>query len=111
MRDFLYITALLCAITGLIISLWTICDELQGKEKNMVDRCVICGEPVPEGTQVCPVCIERTVGKPSDMVEVVRCKDCKHLYFKDFSAYCPHRTIACTPNGFCNYGERREGNA
>lgn len=27
-------------------------------------------------------------------IEVVHCKDCKHLYFKDFSAFCPHRLVA-----------------
>ena len=42
-----------------------------------------------------------------DAVEVVRCKDCKHLYFKDMSAYCPFKVSACRPNGFCSLGERR----
>lgn len=22
------------------------------------ERCLLCGEPIPEGTQVCPVCME-----------------------------------------------------
>lgn len=39
---------------------------------------------------------------------VVHCKGCKHLYFKDFSAFCPHRVGACRPEGFCECGERRE---
>lgn len=42
-----------------------------------------------------------------DAVEVVRCKDCKHLYFKDMSAYCPFKVSACRPNDFCSRGERR----
>lgn len=42
---------------------------------------------------------------------IVRCKDCKHLYFKDMSAYCPFKVSACRPNGFCSYGERRADNA
>ena len=42
-----------------------------------------------------------------DAVEVVRWKDCKHLYFKDMSAYCPFKVSACRPNGFCSLGERR----
>ena len=29
----------------------------------MVDRCVCCGEPVPEGYQVCPVCMDRTMNR------------------------------------------------
>lgn len=41
--------------------------------------------------------------------EIVRCKDCKHLYFKDFSAYCPYTVGACRPDGFCNHGEARRG--
>lgn len=39
--------------------------------------------------------------------EIVHCKDCVNLYFKDFSAFCPHRVSACRPEGFCEYGERR----
>ena len=23
------------------------------------ERCLLCGEPIPEGTQVCPVCMEK----------------------------------------------------
>ena len=42
-----------------------------------------------------------------DPVKVVYCKDWKDLYFKDFSAFCPHRVGACRPDGFCEYGERR----
>lgn len=44
----------------------------------------------------------------ADVEPVVRCKDCRHLYFKDMSAYCPHSVSACHPDGFCNYGERRD---
>lgn len=39
--------------------------------------------------------------------KIVHCKDCKHLYFKDMSAYCPFKVSACRPNGFCSCGERR----
>lgn len=42
-----------------------------------------------------------------DGTEIVRCKDCKHLYFKDFFAYCPYMVGACKPDGFCNHGEPR----
>lgn len=43
--------------------------------------------------------------------EVVHCKDCVNLYFKDFSAFCSHRVSACRPEGFCEYGERRRPEA
>lgn len=39
--------------------------------------------------------------------EIVHCKDCVNLYFKYFSAFCPHRVSACRPEGFCEHGERR----
>lgn len=32
----------------------------------MVDTCVICGQPVPEGTQVCPICIEKSQTAKAD---------------------------------------------
>ena len=42
----------------------------------------------------------------ADAVEVVRCKDCKHLY-KD--GECPLRTwFTHTEEDFCSYGERGE---
>lgn len=44
-----------------------------------------------------------------DIVAVVRCKDCKHLFFKDLSAFCPYSVGPCKPDGFCSYGERKEG--
>lgn len=40
--------------------------------------------------------------------KIVHCGECKHLYFKDMSAYCPHRVGPCRANGFCDYGESRE---
>lgn len=44
----------------------------------------------------------------ADVVEVVRCKDCRFFCFKDMSAYCPHQVSVCWHDGFCSYGERRE---
>lgn len=41
---------------------------------------------------------------------IVRCVECKHLYFKDMSGYCPHMIGPCGPDGFCHYGERRDKN-
>ena len=47
------------------------------------EHCVCCGAVIPEGRQVCIICGLKTNYKQSaaDMVEVVRCKDCK--YFQD----------------------------
>lgn len=36
----------------------------------MVDTCVICGQPVPEGTQVCPICIAKSQTAKADAGKV-----------------------------------------
>lgn len=51
----------------------------------------------------------------ADVVEVVRCKDCKYLTLTEEGEYNP-RDIVCTyfmtdgldSNDYCSYGERRE---
>lgn len=49
--------------------------------------------------------------KPNpDMVEVVRCRDCKCLYVEDRNLH-QHCTLSGIPvdlDDFCSYGERRE---
>ena len=42
-------------------------------------------------------------------IEVVRCKDCKHLGIKDLVyGYCKYRmTGIIMPDDFCSYGERK----
>lgn len=55
-----------------------------------------------------PLALEQLREMHGEPMKVVRCKDCKHLYFKDFSGFCPHRVSACSPDGFCEYGERRK---
>lgn len=43
----------------------------------------------------------------ADVVKVVRCKDCKHLY-KD--GECPLRTwFTHDDDDYCSYGERKDG--
>lgn len=37
-----------------------------------IDRCVMCGKEVPEGTQVCRRCVEQTTGAEKDEVEELR---------------------------------------
>lgn len=55
------------------------------------------------GTVIDDICDAPSI----DAVPVVRCKDCRRLYFKDMSAYCPHKVGACRPDDFCSYGERK----
>ena len=51
----------------------------------------------------------------ADVVEVVRCKDCKHLMHSAIykQHFCTNiyglRNICISNNDFCSYGERREG--
>ena len=54
----------------------------------------------------------------ADVVEVVRCKDCKfatEYCHGDFDCQCPHTpwasdeyAIPCKANDYCSYGERKE---
>ena len=44
----------------------------------------------------------------ADFVEVVRCKDCKHLMFSDMYGECNKRFEIVRPDDFCSYGERKE---
>lgn len=47
----------------------------------------------------------------ADVVEVVRCKDCKHLMFSDCYGECSQSHMGIVrPNDFCNYGEKIEKN-
>ena len=58
--------------------------------------------------------------KDRDLVEVVRCKDCKHSHPYLHSFYCENESAPWSENSmanimdakdFCSYGERRENNA
>ena len=45
----------------------------------------------------------------SDRVEVVRCKDCKHLEFSDCYGECGKGYLGIVrPDCYCCYGERRK---
>lgn len=46
--------------------------------------------------------------KPDETSQIVHCKDCKHIYFIDFEAFCPHRVGPCRPSGFCERGEKED---
>ena len=58
-----------------------------------------------------PKIFDLLYSQPSaDVVEVVRCRDCRYsdVYGKNcFCEYDPIETKSVSPNGYCNYGERR----
>ena len=61
-------------------------------------------------SQVCYMIADEIAYIPSaDVVEVVRCKDCKHhIYEEPNMVYCPYATASwVSDNWFCADGERR----
>ena len=47
-----------------------------------------------------------------DAVEVVRCRDCKHLMFSDLYGECKRGNLGIVnPDDFCSYGERKDGDS
>ena len=71
------------------------------------ETCVVCGRDIPEGSQVCVICGNT---EPKDMVEVVRCKDCKEsmqVINQCGDCYCTLHKGWFHANAFCSYGERR----
>ena len=60
--------------------------------------------------------------EPADVVQVVRCKDCKHVYCRIYHGWqepiytCTHlrsrwnsnNDLDVNPDDFCSYGERKE---
>jgi hypothetical protein len=45
----------------------------------------------------------------ANLVEVVRCKDCKHLMFSDCYGECSRAYLGIvSPNDYCSHGERKE---
>ena len=46
-----------------------------------------------------------------DAVEAVRCRDCKHMIMQSNIRYCTvwHDPNGMGDDGFCNYGERKDG--
>ena len=75
------------------------------------EHCVCCGAVIPEGRQVCIICGLKTNYKQStaDVVEVVRCKDCKNLMFSDFYGECSKGYMGIvSPDDYCSRGERKD---
>lgn len=81
------------------------------------EHCVSCGAVIPEGRQVCIICGLKTNYKQStaDVVEVVRCKDCKYAFHHPLGYIYCHRDgrnayeMVFKKDSFCSYGERRDG--
>lgn len=45
----------------------------------------------------------------ADVVDVVRCKNCKHLMFSDMYGECSQAHMGIVrPDDFCSYGERKD---
>jgi hypothetical protein len=51
-------------------------------------------------------CIERQ--PTADVVEVVRCRDCKHIETTEYGGYCCLKKTGVAYNDYCSYGERNE---
>lgn len=45
----------------------------------------------------------------ADVVEVVRCKDCKRIETTEYGGYCCLKKISVAYNDFCSYGKRGDG--
>ena len=65
-----------------------------------------------DGSNTCVICGKT---EPKDMVEVVRCKDCKYLIKKPSGRFCVNSNnlifntvLEVNENHFCSYGERKE---
>lgn len=75
-----------------------------------VFRCDDCGKPfeVKATGFFCPECCRKRSADRLDIVEVVRCKDCKHYTpVEGGKPLCALRSIAVGQDDFCSYGERR----
>ena len=70
------------------------------------EHCVCCGAVIPEGRQVCIICGLKTNYKQSttDVVEVVRCKDCKHyeLMKSNNQYFCNEFGGYVKPDDYCS---------
>lgn len=61
--------------------------------------------------KVCRAVIDGKVKSPDDVVVVVRCKDCRHMEKSVYGRYCQIWGMynGYGDDGFCCYGERKEG--
>ena len=92
---------------------------------GMANKCDFCTEKCPQAERTHQAALGRMYAtnefiallkrvESGEMVEVVRCKDCKWVEKgKDYEPYCNHWKSGLYANvkddDFCSYGERREG--
>ena len=65
---------------------------------------------MPDADVKCGIAIQNIKDIPfSDVVEVVRCKDCKRHIENDVGdIFCNYHGISMLENDFCSYGERAD---
>ena len=78
------------------------------KTYNPCDDCLHSYSLNNQENDMCKICeFRQLLAKPTaDVVEVVRCKDCKH-FESDFCRY-DFALNFCCGDDFCSYGERKE---
>lgn len=82
------------------------------------DRCICCGEIVPEGRMVCPNCMAKLKDAPMTLkpyvqkgrlVEVTRCRECR--WYSKEEGICFHPSsiqLRVREDFYCAYGKRRK---
>lgn len=84
-------------------------DEIEGCED-----CDVCFRPVTYGTRLGLEYSKSLVetAETADVVQVVRCVDCKYFYQDSNIKVCKHWNCHSTTDGtYCSYGERRKEDA
>ena len=91
---------------------------------GMANKCDSCTQKCPQSERAHQAALGRMYAtnefiallkkvESGELVEVVRCKDCKHRAIGDNVCIHPNRIgdgyIEVKDNDFCSYGERREG--
>ena len=76
-------------------------------EKMDADLCASCGEHHTAEDVIMMIKTAPTV----DAVPMVRCRECKHMIPQSHTRYCTvwNAVNGMGDDGFCNYGERKEG--
>ena len=82
-------------------------EALLSFEKMDADLCTTCGKHHTAEDVIMMIKTAPTV----DAVPVVRCRECKHMIPQSHTRYCTvwNAVNGMGDEGFCNYGERKEG--
>lgn len=79
------------------------------------EHCKGCGQDIKDGCKTDPVCATLMWFEDAptiDAVPVVRCKDCRAMYTVGHGyRWCKvwERMLLMGEDGFCSYGERKDG--